>query len=135
MHKRCAMAPTDAALPASSPSPHRAAILGIGLMSAGIFAYSLNDAMGKWLVSVYSVPQVMLIRGAFAFAVLFPFIWRERAFLREPVERPALQALRAIVVVLDVAFFYAAVAYLPLANVVTYYLAAPIYVTALSPFL
>jgi drug/metabolite transporter (DMT)-like permease len=129
------MAPTDAALAPASPSPHRAAIMGIGLMIAGIFAYSLNDAMGKWLVSVYSVPQVMLIRGVFALAVLLPFLWRERYSVRRSVERPGLQAVRAIAVVLDVACFYAAVAYLPLANVITYYLAAPIYVTALSPFL
>jgi S-adenosylmethionine uptake transporter len=35
----------------------------------------------------------------------------------------------------DVSLFYAAVAYLPLADVITFYMAAPIYVAALSHFL
>ena len=48
---------------------------------------------------------------------------------------PSLQLLRVVLSTLEVAFFYWAVAYLPLADVMTYYLAAPIYVTALSPVL
>ena len=48
------------------------------------------------------------------------------------LERPWLQLLRACLSTLEVAAFFLAVSYLPLADVVTYYLAAPIFVTTLS---
>ena len=46
-------------------------------MLAGIFVFSVNDALGKWLVATYSVGQVLLIRSGAALLVLAPFIWRE----------------------------------------------------------
>jgi drug/metabolite transporter (DMT)-like permease len=130
------MSPSDPPVSSAVSVPARNATLaGIGLMVLGIFAYSVNDVMGKWLVSTYSVPQVLLIRSIFALAILVPFIWREgrEAFMTMP--RPGLQLLRGLAVILDVTCFYWSVAYLPLADVMTYYLAGPIYVTALSPFL
>ncbi len=58
-------------------------------------------------------------------------IWRHRAaFLR--LERPWLQLLRVMLSTLEVAAFFLATVYLPLADVITYYLACPIFVTALS---
>jgi drug/metabolite transporter (DMT)-like permease len=58
-------------------------------------------------------------------------IWRHRsAFTR--LERPWLQLLRVVLSTLEVAAFFLATVYLPLADVVTYYLACPIFVTALS---
>jgi len=116
----------------SSTSSHQHAALGIALMLAGIFLFAVNDALGKWLVATYSVGQVLLIRSAAALVVLAPFVWREgvTAFAHAP--RPGLQVLRVIFSTLEVAAFYWAVAYLPLADVMTFYLAGPIYVTAIS---
>jgi drug/metabolite transporter (DMT)-like permease len=58
-------------------------------------------------------------------------IWRHRAaFLH--LERPRLQLLRVTLSTLEVAAFFWAAVYLPLADVITYYLACPIFVTALS---
>ena len=117
------------------PAAKGAVIAGIGLMLLGIFSYSLNDVMGKWLVATYTVPQVMLIRGFAALLLLMPFLWREGLSGIRGVQRPGLQILRGIAVIFDVACFYWAVGYLPLASVMTYYLAGPIYVTALSALL
>lgn len=130
------MTSTNSTLAAAPSAPRNATLIGIGMMVLGIFAYSLNDAIGKWLVSTYTVPQVMAIRGLFAFAMLVPFLWSGRhGIFPASLERPGLQLLRAIAVVGDVGGFYLAVADLPLATVMTYYLAGPIYVTALSPLL
>lgn len=111
------------------------ALAGAGMMLLGLFLFAANDALGKWLVGTYSVGQVLLIRSIAALLVLLPFAWRagRRAFARAP--RPGLQALRVVCSALEVALFYWAVALLPLAEVMTYYLAGPIYVTALSPLL
>jgi drug/metabolite transporter (DMT)-like permease len=109
----------------------RAALAGIALMLAGIFLFAVNDALGKWLVATYSVGQVLLIRSLAALALLAPFMWREAAtFAAAP--RWGLQLVRAAFATIEVACFYWAVAYLPLADVMAYYLAGPIFVTAIA---
>ena len=108
-----------------------AAFAGIALMAAGIFLFAVNDALGKWLVATYSVGQVLLVRSVAALALLAPFIWRDReSFAVAP--RRGLQAVRAAFATIEVACFYWAVAYLPLADVMAYYLAGPIFVTAIA---
>jgi drug/metabolite transporter (DMT)-like permease len=109
----------------------RAALAGIGLMVAGILLFALNDALGKWLVATYSVGQVLLIRSLAALALLAPFIWHDRASFRVAPRR-GMQGVRAALATIEVACFYWAVTYLPLADVMAYYLAGPIFVTAIA---
>jgi drug/metabolite transporter (DMT)-like permease len=108
-----------------------ARLAGIGLMLLSIFMFSFGDALGKFIVATYSVGQLLWLRACAALLVLLPMIWRHRAEFRK-LERPWLQLLRVTLSTLEVAAFFLAVAYLPLADVVTYYLACPIFVTALS---
>ena len=109
----------------------RAVFAGIAMMIAGIFLFAVNDTLGKWLVATYAVGQLLLIRSLAALALLAPFIWRDRqSFAAAP--RPGLQAVRAVFATVEVACFYWAVAYLPLADVMAYYLAGPIFVTAIA---
>ena len=116
---------------AKSSPESRAALAGIALMAAGILLFAVNDALGKWLVATYSVGQVLLIRSLAALALLAPFIWRDRAsFAVAP--RRGMQFVRAALATIEVACFYWAVAYLPLADVMAYYLAGPIFVTAIA---
>ncbi|OCP35717.1 DMT family transporter [Ensifer sp. LC163] len=121
-------------LTASATAPN-AARTGVIIMLLGMLMFSLNDVMGKWLVATYSVSQLMVIRSIAALLVLSPFILKRglRSMLR--VERPWLQALRSLLFAVDASAFYFAVAYMPLADTMTYWLAAPIYVAAASPFL
>src|SRR3981189_1163889 len=106
-------------------------LAGIGLMLLSIFMFSFGDALGKFMVATYSVGQLLWLRACAALPVLSPLIWRQRvAFLH--LERPWLQLLRVTLSTLEVAGFFLATVYLPLADVITYYLACPIFVTALS---
>lgn len=101
-------------------------------MLAGIGIFSINDALGKWLVVDYSVGELLLIRSAAALVVMIPFLRSAgiKAFVTAP--RPALQVARIVVSAIEVALFFWAVSYLPLADASTFYLATPIYVTVLS---
>jgi drug/metabolite transporter (DMT)-like permease len=108
-----------------------ARLAGIGLMLLSIFMFSFGDAMGKFIVATYSVGQLLWLRACAALIVLLPSIWRQRAVFTR-LERPWLQLLRVTLSTLEVAAFFLATVYLPLADVVTYYLACPIFVTALS---
>ena len=115
----------------SSYDERSARLAGIGLMLLSIFMFSFGDALGKFMVATYSVGQLLWLRACAALLVLLPIIWRQRAeFTR--LERPWLQLLRVTLSTLEVAAFFIATVYLPLADVITYYLAAPIFVTALS---
>ncbi|HEX9215104.1 MAG TPA: DMT family transporter [Bradyrhizobium sp.] len=108
-----------------------ARLAGIALMVLSIFMFSFGDAMGKFLVGTYSVGQLLFLRACAALLLLSPLMWRHRRdFIR--MERPWLQLLRVTLSTLDVAGFFLASVYLPLADVITYYLAGPIFVTAMS---
>jgi hypothetical protein len=93
----------------------------------------MNDVMGKWLVATYSVGQVLLLRSVAALAVLLPLMRRQKVRLEIPPQ-PGLHLVRIVLSTLEVACFYWAVTYLPLADVMTYYLAGPIYVAAFAVF-
>ncbi|MFZ9321222.1 MAG: DMT family transporter [Hylemonella sp.] len=113
--------------------PHLA---GIALMVSGMLLFTLNDALGKWLVADYSVGQILAIRSAAALLILVPYLWRQGLLgSLWRVERPRLQALRVALVIAEVALFYLAVRHLPLADVFMFYLASPIFVTVLSALL
>lgn len=108
-----------------------ARLAGIALMVLSIFMFSFGDAMGKFLVGTYSVGQLLFLRACAALLLLSPLIWRQRhQFLQ--LERPRLQLFRVVLSTMEVAAFFLATVYLPLADVITYYLAGPIFVTAMS---
>ncbi|WMT86665.1 DMT family transporter [Pelagibacterium sp. 26DY04] len=109
--------------------------MGVLVMLLAMFLFSLNDAMGKWLVATYSVGQVLLLRSVVALVILLPFMWKAGLSALRNVERPGLQLARVVFSTAEVFCFYWAVYFLPLADVMTYWLAAPIYVAAMSPFL
>lgn len=124
-------------LQASPARPSRvglsSAAIGILLMLTGMFLFSLNDAIGKWLVATYSVGQVLLIRSAVALLVLAPFLWRWGLRPLVAVERPGIQAARVAFSTGEVICFYWAVTHLPLADVMTFWMAAPLCVAAAAP--
>jgi len=101
-------------------------------MLAGIAMFSFNDALGKWLLLDYSVGELLLIRSAAALVFLAPFLRNAGVGAFATAPQPPLQIVRIVLSALEVAMFFWAVSYLPLADAVTFYLAGPIYVTALS---
>jgi len=112
-----------------------ASLLGIATMLFGILLFSLNDVMGKWLVSTYTPGQLMLLRSAAALLVLSPFILKQglRRTLRP--ERPGLQWLRVAIGASESTLFYVCVVYLPLADTMTLWMAAPVWAVLLAALL
>src|SRR4249920_2802968 len=64
------------ATPNNLATPRPAMLAGIGLMLLGVFLFSCNDALGKWLLGTYSVGQMLFIRSIAAMLALIPFLWR-----------------------------------------------------------
>lgn len=120
-------------MPIFPPRALSASATSVLAMLVGMLMFSINDVMGKMMVSTYSVGQLLFIRSLAALIILMPFVWKlgwRELFI---VERPLLQILRAVLATAEVFAFYLAVSYLPLADVMTFWLAAPIYIAALSP--
>jgi len=109
-----------------------AALSGIGLMVLAVFMFSVNDTLGKWLAERYPAPQILLFRSIAALIILSPILSRLGAKQVLAPARPGMQLLRALLGAVETGIFYAAVAYLPLADAMTYYMAGPIYVTLLA---
>ena len=103
----------------------------IGLFSLGIFFFVVNDALGKWLVRDYPVGQILLVRSLGAALVLLPLLARYPASRRRP-QQAGLHVLRIAVMAVDTFAFYHATRSLPLADVMTFYLATPLFVTLLA---
>jgi drug/metabolite transporter (DMT)-like permease len=105
-----------------------ARLAGIVLMLAAMLLFSFGDALGKLVVATYSVGQLLLLRAVAGLIVLAPLIWRQREAFRT-LDRPWLQLARVVISSLEVAAFFLAAAYLPLADVITYYLASALFVS------
>lgn len=105
--------------------------LGVGLYLVGVGLFAINDALGKWLVQDYGVGQLMMLRSIGAVVVLAPMILSLRVNVIDQRRAP-LQALRILVAALDTFSFYYATRFMPLADVMTFYMATPLIVTALS---
>jgi S-adenosylmethionine uptake transporter len=108
--------------------------LGIVLYLAGVGFFALNDALGKWLVAGYGVGQLMMLRSIGAGIVLAPMILSLRVNVIDP-RRPWLQGLRVFCAAVDTFAFYYATRTMPLADVMTFYMATPLITTALSALL
>lgn len=116
------------------PARH-ATLLGIAMMLLGILLFSINDVMGKWLVATYTVGQVLVLRSIAALAVITPFVVKQGIGRTLRPERPGLQVLRVALGSCEVALFYWAVSYLPLADTMTLWLAAPVWAVVLAALL
>jgi drug/metabolite transporter (DMT)-like permease len=91
--------------------------LGAILTIVAMLAFASMDAISKWLVADYSIAQMMWIR----YGVFCIFAWlvvQPRGGFRKALrsERPVLQAIRAVLAVIESALFVLAFSYLPLAD-------------------
>jgi len=115
-------------MPSSPPAPPG---LGVALYLLGVFLFALNDALGKWLVADYGVGQMVMLRSIGAAIVLAPMIASMGVDLFD-FSQWRLKILRILAMAADTLSFYLATRYMPLADVMTFYMASPLIVVALS---
>lgn len=105
------------------------------MMLLGFFLFAANDSIGKWLLGTFTVGQLLLMRGIVGLGVMTPLLVRGGLTPIRTQPKLGMQLLRGLLQTAESGLFFWALTYLPLASVMTYYLAGPIYVTALSPWL
>src|ERR1043166_1112110 len=112
-------------------TPARGNVLaGIGFMLLSVMLFSLNSALGKWLVAAYPMGEALLIRSLTALVLRAPFLGRAGLSAFTTAPRPRLQVLRATLSTVEIACFFWSAAYLPLADGIAFFFAVPFYATA-----
>lgn len=107
---------------------------GIAFALLGLLVFASNNVVIKWLIVRYPVAEVLAARSAVSLLWLAPLI-RVADLERVRRVRFGLHLARAAISACEIACFFTAISMLPLADVTVFYLATPIYVTALSPVL
>lgn len=109
---------------------------GIFWMTVSVGGFVIMDAIAKYMMQTYSVPQVLFFRNALAFLPLLPFLMRNQAYLTLRTRRPFGHLMRSLLGVGSMALIFLAFKHLPLATAISFNFAAPLIMTALSvPFL
>ncbi|RFZ87397.1 DMT family transporter [Shinella sp. WSJ-2] len=107
-------------------------LAGIALASAGYACFALQDALVKWMVTTYEVPQILFIRSlviVLVSGVLLRF-YRHPSILKSPYRGTVV--LRAALMLIAWLLYYNAARYLGLAELTTLYFSAPIITVFLS---
>ena len=105
---------------------------GIGLSIAGYAAFSAQDAIVKWLVVHYSVFEILFVRSLIILGIALAAT-RGRSLAATLNNRARIMLLvRSAMILVAWISYYTAARSLPLADLVTLYFAAPIFVVLLS---
>jgi S-adenosylmethionine uptake transporter len=107
---------------------------GILFYLAGVFCFAANDALAKFMVSHYSVAEILVIRSVGGLAMLLPVAWYFGVALKLHGHW-GWHLFRVLAQLGDSYCFYLATRTMPLADVMTFYMAGPIIVTAISGLL
>ncbi|MDM9624867.1 DMT family transporter [Rhizobium sp. S152] len=115
-----------------SPDHQQSPLLGIALACSGYSLFAIQDAVVKWLVADYAVPQVLFMRSIVIVAISGIMVRRLKhpSILASPHRNSLL--LRAGLMLAAWMAFYSAARHLGLAEITTMYFSAPVIVVLLS---
>ena len=111
--------------------PHNR-LRGIGFMIAAVFVFSIMDALMKRLSAHYAPLQIACLRSLSSLVFLLPYIAWRRSWTSLRASAPMLHAFRGLLGITMLASFVFAVRRLTLAQTYSVFLAAPLFMTALS---
>lgn len=105
---------------------------GIVVTLAAMLLFGLMDAASKYLSARYPAPQVVWLRYVFTIPLIFLVLRPRQTLVFARSKRPWLQALRSILLVVEIALIIWAFRQLPLADVHAVLALTPLVVTALA---
>lgn len=107
-------------------------LAGISLASAGYACFAMQDALVKWMVASYEVPQILFVRSLVIVLItgVLLRIRRHPSILKSPYRGTVV--LRAALMLIAWLLYYNAARYLGLAELTTLYFSAPIITIFLS---
>jgi drug/metabolite transporter (DMT)-like permease len=111
-------------------------LTGVLLMVSGMAVLPFMDVIAKWLGAAgVPVLQIVWARMAFGALLTLPFALRHNGPRGALPDRPALHALRALLLMGATFFFFSALQTLPIADALAIFFVNPLIITALSPLI
>ncbi len=105
---------------------------GIAFVIAGVTVFTMQDVIIKLLSGDYPVLEIVFVRSLVSLPLLLALASLRGRRNALKVRHPFQQALRGLVMFLSYATYYLALAALPLAEAVSIFYSAPLFMTALA---
>ena len=105
---------------------------GVICLVAALACLTLSDSIIKWLSPELPLHQITLFRSCFALVMVLVFVQFEGGFKVLRTRRPVLHFVRGSMLVLANMFFFLALSAMPLAETVTLFYTAPLFICILS---
>jgi drug/metabolite transporter (DMT)-like permease len=121
---------------APSQARGRTRLLAAGALVLGIFVFSLQDVILKGMSGTYPLTEAIAIRSVAAIAILIAYVCRVEGWRSLFPPRARMLLFRGAIMMVAYTGYYMAFPAMKLAEVVTLFFMAPIFITALAhPFL
>ena len=104
----------------------------ITFILVGMSCISVNDTLIKFLSDGYPLHQMVFVRSVIAVAASSVLLKMEGGLRLLRTDRPALHAVRALLVVIANMTFFASIAVMPLAAATALFFVAPLFITLLA---
>ncbi len=111
---------------------HNRPIKSISFLIAGVFVFTLQDVIIKWISGNYPVHEIVWIRSFFSVIPILVIARLEGGFQLLRTTHFGLQIIRAFLMFASYMTYYLALAALPLAETVSLFFSAPLFITILS---
>jgi S-adenosylmethionine uptake transporter len=111
---------------------HDSPLKGIGFLIAGVFVFSIQDVIIKWISGNYPVHQIVFIRSIFAVIPILVIAHFEGGFHVLRTHQHVLHVIRSLLMFTSYTCFYLSLAVLPLAETVSLFFASPLFITILA---
>ncbi|MGI9462405.1 MAG: DMT family transporter [Aestuariivirgaceae bacterium] len=109
---------------------------GILFLCAGLFIFSFQDVIIKYLSADYPVHELVFVRGLVATPLLLLLVHYDSGFSSLRTDHVWLHIFRSILMFCSYLFYYLAIAAIPITTAISLFFAAPLFITALAvPFL
>jgi drug/metabolite transporter (DMT)-like permease len=119
-----------------SRSAGRARLLAAGALMLGIFVFSLQDVILKGMSGIYPLTEAIAIRSCAAIVILAVYVGVTDGWRQLVPEHLGGLLLRGAILMVAYSGYYMAFPAMKLAEVVTLFFVAPLFITALAhPFL
>ena len=107
-------------------------VRGIYTLLVGVVFFSLQDVVIKSFSDRLPVFEIMFLRGIFSLPALLFLVHRSGGVGTLKTRRIGAHLLRSVTLLLSYAFYYLAMAALPLADAVALFFSSPIFITLFS---
>jgi S-adenosylmethionine uptake transporter len=111
---------------------HNRPLNAIGFLIAGVFVYALHDVIIKWISGNFPVHEIVWIRSIFAVIPILGIARLQGGLHLLRTTHFGLQIIRAFLMFASFMTYYLALAALPLAESVSLFFSAPLFITILS---